>query len=68
MLEITMLMIGSASGSCFWTTGGSVSGGTARIAPATFSRTALAASSRSASSTNRIWMLAVPPALTFAVI
>ena len=64
VLEIMMLMIGSASGSCFWTTGGSVSGGTARIAPATFSRTALAASSRSASSTNRIGMLAVPPALT----
>ena len=68
LLESKTLMIGSASGSCFWTTGGSVSGGTVRIAPATFSRTALAASSRLASRTNRIWMLALPPALTFAVI
>ena len=68
VLESMRLMIGSASGSCFWMTGGSISGGTVRIAPATFSRTALAASSRSRSRTNRIWMLAVPPVLTFAVI
>ena len=52
-------MIGSASGSCFWMTGGSTSGGTFRIAPATFSRTLLAASSRSRSSRNRTVMLAV---------
>ena len=37
--------------------GGSTCGGTFRIAPATFSRTALAASSRSRSSTNRTVML-----------
>ena len=59
-------MIGSASGSCFWMIGGSTSGGTFRIAPATFSRTVFAASSRSRSSRNRTVMLAVPPALTLA--
>ena len=51
-------MIGSASGSAFWMIGGSTSGGTFFIAPATFSRTVLAASSRSRSSRNRTVMLA----------
>ena len=59
-------MIGSASGSCFWMTGGSTSGGTFRIAPATFSRTVFAASSRSRPSRNCTVMLALPPALTLA--
>ena len=62
----TIVMIESASGSAFWMTGGSTSGGTARMAPATFSRTLLAASSRSRSSTKRTVMLAEPPAWTLA--
>ena len=41
-------------------TGGSSSGGTLLIAPATFSRTSLTASSRSRSSTNRTVMLPLP--------
>ena len=64
--ETTRLMIGSASGSCFWMTGGSTSGGTLRIAPATFSRTVFAASSRSRPSRNCTVMLALPPAFTLA--
>src|SRR5689334_9671205 len=47
-------------------TGGSTSGGTPRMAPATFSRTSLAASSRLRSSTKRTVMLALPPACTLA--
>ena len=56
----TRLMTGAASGSAFWMIGGSTCGGTFRMAPATFSRTALAASSRSRSSTKRTVMLPVP--------
>ena len=41
-------------------TGGSTSGGTFFIAPATFSRTSLAASLRSRSSTNRTVIVAAP--------
>ncbi len=56
----TRLMIAAASGSAFWIIGGSTCGGTFFSAPETFSRTALAASSRSRSSTNRIVMVAEP--------
>ena len=49
---------GSASGSTFVMTGGSSSGGTFLIALATFSRTSLAASLRSRSSTNRTVIVA----------
>ena len=56
----TNVMTGSASGSAFWTTGGSTCGGRLRIAPETFSRTLFAASSRSRSRTNLRVMLAEP--------
>src|SRR5262249_30333340 len=53
---------GSASGSTLVMTGGSSSGGTFLIAPATFSRTSLAASFRSRSSTKRT-VIVPPPSL-----
>src|SRR5262245_537566 len=56
MIDIT----GSASGSTFVMTGGSNSGGTLLIAPATFSRTSLTASLRSRLTTKRTVMLARP--------
>src|SRR5437773_1768795 len=58
---------GSASGSTFVITGGSSSGGTLLLAPATFSRTSLTASFRSRSSTERTVMLP-PPSLMRAEI
>src|SRR5437867_4986343 len=58
--ESVMLMIGAESGSAFWMTGGSTWGGTFLIAPETFSRTALAASSRSRSRTKRTVILPRP--------
>jgi hypothetical protein len=61
-------MIGSASGSAFWMMGGRTSGGTFRIAPATFSRTLLAASSRSRSSRKRMVIRAWPPTVTLVEI
>ena len=48
----TIAMIGSESGSTFWMTGGRICGGRLRSAPETFSRTSLAASLMSRSSTN----------------
>ena len=54
---------GSASGSTLVMTGGSSSGGMFRMAPATFSRTSLAASLRSRSRTNRTVICARPSAM-----
>ena len=51
---------GSASGSTLVMTGGSSSGGAVWMAPATFSRTSLAASLRSRSRTKRTVIQALP--------
>ena len=61
-------MIGSESGSTFWMTGGSTCGGRLRIAPETFSRTSLAASLMSRSSTKRRVTVALPSLMRCASI
>ena len=61
-------MIGSESGSTFWMTGGSTCGGRSRIAPETFSRTSLAASLMSRSSTKRRVTVALPSLMRCASI
>ena len=58
--DTTIDITGSESGSTLVMTGGSSCGGTFFIAPATFSRTSLAASLMSRSSTNRTVIVALP--------